>query len=197
MRSIPKILIGGVAAVTLAGLAGLAGARIMTAHVMDVRLPDGSVTRIHYVGDTPPTVRFVPAQMAAPMLSLASDPFGPNAPFLALERMSEAMDQQAAAMFQAANAAAAPALAGSTLTPIDVARLPPGVHGFAMVSTTSGDGFCTRSIQYQASAPGATPRVLTRASGDCGADQRRPALSVTSGRTPEARKTEPRPARTI
>jgi hypothetical protein len=53
MRLVRKAILAGAAAIALAGTAGLAAAEIKNAHVLDVRLPDGSLAQIQYVGDTP------------------------------------------------------------------------------------------------------------------------------------------------
>jgi hypothetical protein len=183
MRPLRKAILAGAAAITLAGVAGLAAAEIKNAHMLDVRLPDGSLAHIRYVGDTPPTVTFGSAPIAHLTLSPASDPFGPESPFAALERITEAMDRQADAMFREVGAQSALALAGPDLTQVDVGKLPAGVQGFSMVSTMSGNGVCTRSVQYRSPGEGKPPQVVTRTSGACAADQKRPALSVTAGST--------------
>ena len=180
MRPLRKAICAGVAAVALVGVAGLAVAEIKNAHVLDVRLPDGSSAHIHYFGDTPPTVSFAPAPMALSVRSPASDLFGPDSPFGALERMSQAMDLQADAMLREAAAQSGLAFAGPDLMPIDVAKLPPGGQSFSMVSTLSGNGVCTRSVEYRSLGDGKPPQVVTRTSGTCAApDEKRPALSAT------------------
>jgi hypothetical protein len=188
MQPVRKAILAGAAAIALVAVAGLAVAEIKNAHRLDVRLPDGLVADIRYVGDTPPTVSFTSVPMARLALSPASDPFGPDSPFAALERISEAMDRQAAAMFQEVNAQSALALTPPDLRPVDVGTLPRGASGFSMVSTMSGNGLCTRSIQYRSLGEDKPPQVVTRASGACTADQRRPALSVTSGSSAETSK---------
>jgi hypothetical protein len=181
MRPLRKAIAAGAAAIALVGVAGLAAAEIKNAHVLDVRLPDGSLAHIRYVGDTPPTVSFAPAPMALSIFSpMSDDPFGPGPAFAALERITQAMDRQADAMLR--EASAGPGLfTGSDLTPVDVGNLPPGAQGFSMVSTLSGDGVCTRSVEYRSLGDGWSPQVVTRTSGACAADQKRPAPAVTSG----------------
>ena len=47
-------------------------------------------------------------------------------------------------------------------------RLPPGATGYTVISTLSGSGVCTRTIQYHSTGHG-QPQVLTRTSGQCAA----------------------------
>ncbi|HTK33999.1 MAG TPA: hypothetical protein VL358_01770 [Caulobacteraceae bacterium] len=185
MRPPRKAILAGAAAIALLGVAGLAAAEIRNAHVLDVRMPDGSSARIRYVGDTPPTVSFAPAPLALSIPSPAYAPFGPESPFAALERITEAMDRQADAMFREVGAQSGLAFAGPDLTQVDAGKSPPDVQGFSMVLTTSGNGVCSRSVQYR-SFGDKPPQVVSRTSGACTADQKRPALSVTSGSAAEA-----------
>lgn len=185
MRHLRKAILVGAAAIALVGVAGFA-AEFKNTHQLDVRLPDGSLAHIRYVGETPPTVSFAPPPMALSIFSPASDLFGRGAPFAALEQISEAMDRQAEAVLHDASAQSRLALTGA-----DLMQLPPGVQGFSMVSTMSGSGVCTRSVQYRSLADG-KPQVVTRTSGSCTADQKRPVLSATAGATTAA----PRPERT-
>lgn len=180
MRPPRKAVLAGAAVIALAGVAGWAAAEINNAHVLDVRLPDGSTAHIRYVGDTPPTVSFAPPPMALSILSPASDPFGPDSPFAALDRISQAMDRQADAMFRDVAAPPAPQLVGPGLMQVDIGKLPPGTQGFSMVSTMSGNGVCTRSVEYRSVGEGKPPQVVSRTSGSCAAQDKRPALSATS-----------------
>ncbi len=179
MRPLRKAILAGAAAIALVGVAGLAVAEIKNAHVLDVRLPDGSLAHIRYVGDTPPTVSFAPAPPAFSIFSPASDPFGPGSPFAALEQISQAMDREAEAMLR--EASARPGLfTGPDLMQVDVGKLPPGARGFSMVSTMSGNGVCTRSVEYRSLGDGKPPQVVTRTSGACTAEEKHPAPSMTA-----------------
>ena len=181
MRPLRKAILAGAAAIALVGVAGLAAAEINNAHMLDVRLPDGYLAHIRYVGDTPPTVRVSQTPEANSIFSPAADPFGPDSPLAALERISQAMDRQAEALLREANAQSWETFAGPDLMQqVDVGKLPPGVQGFSMVSTISGNGLCTRSVQYRSLGDGKPPQVMTRTSGSCRADEKRPAPSVTS-----------------
>ncbi|HEY2660684.1 MAG TPA: hypothetical protein VGI79_13250 [Caulobacteraceae bacterium] len=192
MRPLRNAILAGAAAIALVGVCGLAAAEIKNAHQLDVRPPGGFRAHIRYFGDTPPTVSFAPAPMALSILSPASDVFGPSSPFAALEQISQAMDRQAEAMLREANAQSRLAFTGPDQMQVDVEELPPGAQGFSMVLTMSGNGVCTRSVQYRSLGDGKPPQVVTRTSGSCTADQKRPALSATAGSTTAA----PRPERT-
>lgn len=182
MRPLRKAVLAGAAAITLVGVAGLAVAEIKNSHVLDVRLPDGSVAHIRYVGDTLPTVSFAPASPAFSIFSSAYVPSGPGSPFAAMEQIPQAMDRQAEVMLR--DAGARPGLlTRPDLVQVDVGKLPPGARGFAMVSTMSGDGVCTRSLEYRSLGGGKPPQVVTRTSGACTAGEKRPAPSVTSAST--------------
>lgn len=181
MRPLRKAIFAGAAAIALVGVAGLAVAEIKNAHVLDVYLPNGSSAHIRYVGDTPPTVSVAPPPMALSILSPAADPFGPDSPFAALDRMSQAMDRQADAMLRDIAAQPMPALVEPGLMQIDIGKLPPGAQGFSMVSTLSGNGVCTRSVQYRSLGDGKPPQAVTRTSGSCPAQEKPSPLSATSG----------------
>jgi hypothetical protein len=170
LRNVILISAGVIATV---GFAGGAAARdrinqSQATHVMSVRLPDGSLERIRYAGDPPPEVRFerLPASPFAFMPVF--DGFGPASPFADLERISAAMNRQAAAMLDEAG--------GLTLSDpddlmrIDFSHLPRGTRGYTVISTMSGDRACTRSLRYFNSGNG-KPQVETSTSGDCGAMQ--------------------------
>ena len=179
MRPLRNAILAGAAAIALVGVAGLAIAEIKNAHVLDVRLPDGSLAHIRYVGDTPPTVSFGPPPPVLSVLSPAYDPFGPDSPFAALERISRAMDRQAEAMLR--EASARPGLfTEPDLTQVDVGKLPPGAQGFSVVSTMSGHGVCARSVEYRSLGDGKPPQVVTRTSGACSSDEKRRAPAVTA-----------------
>jgi hypothetical protein len=83
-----------------------------------------------------------------------------------MQRISAEMDREAAAMFQRVDALAARAQSGE---PINVAfgNLPPGSSGYSYISTMSGNGVCTRSVEITATG-NQTPRVVSHSSGNCG-----------------------------
>jgi hypothetical protein len=183
MRPLSTVLLAGA---IVAGLAGLAAAEIKNTHLLTVRLPDGSIEQIRYTGDTPPRVS---VNNPAPFMAFApiADPFGDDPAFVALARMSAAMDQQADAMLHQVADLPRPALNGSGgLMTVDATQLPPGVSGYSFVSTISGSGVCTQSMEYTSAGNGQAPKILTKSSGDCGAtpSARRPAVVAAPAPAP-------------
>jgi hypothetical protein len=155
MRTLKIALLAGVG---LLGAAGLAAAAGNDAHVLNLRLPDGSVEQIRYTGDTPPQVRVA---QPAPAFIVFN-------PFAEMERISAAMDRQEAMMMQQASSLEAGAVPRG-LMQVNVGGLPAGVEGFSMVSTVSGNGVCTQSVQYTSTGDGKPAKILTKSSGDCSA----------------------------
>jgi hypothetical protein len=169
MRNIRTSLLVGVAAVAIAGLSGMASAQSADTHVMTVQLPGGGTEEIRYTGNTPPQLVFTtgPASLAGfdPMPSL----FGFEPPFAMMERISAEMDRQAAAMFARADNLTAQVPSNPTqLTEAGLRGLPPGSASYSFVSTMSGNGVCTKSVEITSTGNGAAPRVVSRSSGDCG-----------------------------
>jgi hypothetical protein len=94
---------------------------------------------------------------------------GPASPFAVLDRISAAMDGEAAALFRRAEAMAAqPWAASGGLTEAAMRNLSPGTRGFSYVSTMSSNGACTRSTEITSTGNGSPPRVVTHSSGNCG-----------------------------
>jgi hypothetical protein len=176
-----KAYLAATAMIAVAGFAGLAAAQSKNVHVMTVRLPDGSLEQIRYQGDAVPQIRLEAEPAAFAVLAPSADGWSP---FAELERISAGMDREAAAMLQDAQAGPALGLYGAN-GPIPVAfgRLPPGASGFSMVSTSSGDGVCTRSVQYRSLGDGKAPQVVAHASGDCGGSASGPATHSVSPMT--------------
>jgi hypothetical protein len=46
--------------------------------------------------------------------------------------------------------------------------MPPGTASYTMVSTWSGNGVCTQSVEITTPANGGKPRVVSHSSGNCG-----------------------------
>jgi hypothetical protein len=159
-------LLAGLASVVLAG--GALAAREAKMHVLSVALPDGSVEQIHYSGDVAPQIILAPA--AAPMMpaDFFASAFGPDSPFAEMERISAEMGRQSEAMLRqvAAMAAQQPA-AGGNVTPAAFANMPAGTFHYTMVSTSSGAGTCTQSVQVTSMGEGQQPKVTNSSSGDC------------------------------
>ena len=164
MRNLRTLLMigAGIVAVT----AGSAFARDMM-HEMTVRLPDGSVEQIRYIGDTPPTIRLDnPAHRVR--VPVADDLFSAD-PFAELERISAEMDSQAAQMMQVFDRIGPPMAAPGALPGllnVDMGKLPPGVQGYSVYSVTSGGKTCSQSIRYMSDGHGA-PKVEKASSGAC------------------------------
>jgi len=157
MQIMRTVLVAGVAAIALAGASGLALAQGSDSHVLTVQLPDGAVEQIRYTGDVPPQIILAPR----------AEPIG--SPFAMLERLSAEMDRQAAVMFQAMDTLAAQPFPG-TLTEAGMRGLPGGGQTYSIVSTGSGSGVCSRSIEVTYTGHG-QPKVVSQTSGDCGAER--------------------------
>jgi hypothetical protein len=160
MRIIPTALLAGVAAVALAGTA--------FAHTMTVRLPGGATETITYSGNVAPQIAFGPTPIAA-----SPDwAFGPASPFAFVQQISAEMDRQAAAMMNQMNQLQAVALRqmanGGQPIEVNMTNLPPGAQSYSFVSTLSGGGACTQSMQIISNGPGRKPQVVTHSSGNCG-----------------------------
>ncbi|HEV8679784.1 MAG TPA: hypothetical protein VGQ90_10445 [Stellaceae bacterium] len=163
MRTFRRSLLAGVATIAI-GLSGAALAQSSNTHVMTVQLPYGGTAQIRYTGDVPPQVTFSEGPAAlAPLPSL----FGTDSPFAALDRISVEMDRRMAAMLRQAGTLAAQAGFGQ---PSEAAlrNLPPGGRSYSFVSTMSGNGVCTQSVEITAQGNGRPPRIVRHSSGNCG-----------------------------
>jgi hypothetical protein len=169
MRNVRTALLAGAAAVAVAGLSGVATARDLNTHLMTLQLPDGGVAEIRYTGDVPPQVVFNPAPASWDTFMPVSSVFGPGSPFAMLERISAAMDREAASLMrQAEMLADVPAFGAHQPIEAALPNLPPGTQSYSMVSTWSGNGVCTRSVEITSPANGGQPRVVSHNSGNCG-----------------------------
>ncbi|MGN6271164.1 MAG: hypothetical protein ACTHM0_14865 [Sphingomonas sp.] len=181
-----KVLLGGLAS---AALAGTAVAAEHAVHVMNVAMPDGSVAKVRYVGDTPPQVRIVPvAVRAVPMVPVAMiDPS-----FAAMDRMMAAMDAQADAMMrQAAMLQQMPATA-APLQHADMKTVPGGTVSYSYVSTTSSNG-CTQTVRMTSDGSSDQPQVIRTSAGKCDGAKVTPAVAdgAAPAKTVKAVETEP------
>jgi hypothetical protein len=166
MRLTRKAALAGIASLAVAGAALAAEAQHF--HTMNVQLPDGAVAHVRYSGDVAPTVTidrgsalrwFDPADALAGL-----DP----APFAAVDRMAAVMDRQAAAILRQARLGASAAGPGEPgLDLLAAGGLPAGAIGYSLVSESTTNGNCTRSIEVIRAAPTAKPNVVTHQSGDC------------------------------
>lgn len=184
MRSISKLALAGLGLVALTGGAALA----QEMHVMKVALPDGSVAHIRYAGDKPPQVAVVPvAQRIAVPIMLAQPMASPFADF---DRVFADMDRRMAAMMQQARMLASqPVDSSGRLETVNLGKLPAGTVRYSFTSTTSGNGTCTRSVQYTSDGSTAQPKVVSQSSGDCSA-MAKPVTKVSA----PAPKAAPAPA---
>jgi hypothetical protein len=190
MRNVRTAILAGVAAITIAGLSGVAAARDLNTHVLTVEVPGGGVAEIRYTGDVPPQVVFSPA----PATLSASTPlgafFGSASPFAELARISAAMDRETASLIrQAEQLARAPAFGGTPPIEAGLRSLPPGTTSYTMVSTWSGNGVCSQSVEITSPVNGGKPRVVSHSAGNCGSAP----SSVDSIGTPTVPAPTPRP----
>jgi len=162
MKLIQTALTVGAGALLLSGAFAVAAAAGPATHVMTVRLPGGAVEQIRYSGDVPPQVRLSP-QFGSFDVGWPAAFFEPS-PFAELDRISAAMDREMAAMMRNADAVAA----SPGIVEIDAGKLPPGSESYSFVSTSSGNGYCARSVQIVSPGEGRKPQVVSRSYGDCG-----------------------------
>jgi hypothetical protein len=165
MRTVRHALLAGVAAIAVAGFSGGAFAQTPQVHVMTIRIPGGGVEQITYTGNVAPqvTVNTAPRPAEAALPSL----FGPDSAFAQFERISQEMDWQADALLRETAMLAAAQPSFGQLQATDFADLPAGSQGYSFVSTMSGNGVCTQSMQI-ISTGNAPPKVVTHSSGACG-----------------------------
>lgn len=176
MKSWKTAILTGTAALVVAG-AGVAWARAPYSHVLVVSLPDGAVEQIRYSGPVAPRVTLAPVAQTASADGLLFAPFVPvsffetafgvDSPFAYFDRMAADMNRRAEAMLREAAALdAAPSASGPVWASWDA--LPAGSSRYSIVSTTSGNGVCTRSVRITARGDGKAPQVVRQSSGDCG-----------------------------
>lgn len=177
MRMPSRTYLFGAAALALLG-AGVAEAATARLHTMNVAAPDGSQIQVRYFGDTAPQVEVVPVEAAAEAGD-AGDAGVMADPFMAMARISAAMDARMDAMMQQAalvqrhaaqmrqqavaggNAQGAPGL-------ILAGAMPAGSHVTYYSSSTDARG-CTRSVSYSSDGSGAAPKMTQAASDGCDA----------------------------
>nr|WP_314467636.1 hypothetical protein [uncultured Novosphingobium sp.] len=167
----------GAAALALLG-AGVAEAATARLHTMNVDAPDGSQIQVRYFGDTAPQVEVVPVEAAADV-SDAVDGRVMADPFMAMARISAAMDARMDAMMQQAalvqrhaaqmqQQAVAGGNAQGASGMILAGDMPAGSHVTYYSSSTDARG-CTRSVSYSSDGSGAAPKLTQAASDGCDA----------------------------
>jgi hypothetical protein len=175
MRKSKALLVVGLSAAALLGLAGFAAAQSHArTHVLTVRLPDGSLEQIRYTGDVAP--RVVVSAQAAPvvMANPVAAPFDWNAPFALLDQISAQMDRQSQAMMREIDALAMP---GAGMAAFGG---PAFDQGLSFASSITGNGTCGHSVEVTQSSQGKA--VVRRTWGDCAKTPaaKAPAQSATS-----------------
>jgi hypothetical protein len=166
MRTTRTLLVVGVAALAIAGVATAAA---INTHTLTVRLPDGGVERIIYTGNVAPRVEVAPPVAATSGAWQSAAVFDDPA-FAAMDQISAQMDREMAAMIGQADTLGSRTLAGSgPLTIASTGDLPAGAQSFSFVSTSSGGGVCSRSVEITSAGEGQKPRVVSQSFGHCGA----------------------------
>jgi hypothetical protein len=178
MRMIPKIILAGLASLASAGAAAAAQPDV---HILNVRLPDGSVQQVRYRGDVPPRFIAVPIRVRpAPVAN----------PFAAMERMRAEMDRRMEAMMRLAARGEA---AGPGVTMVSTGRaLPPGTVSYSSVTTSNGAATCTRSVRVVSMGPDEPARVERTSAGDCATAASAPSPKAKPPQAP--RSVKPREA---
>lgn len=159
-----------VAAVVLASAGGLAYAQSPAPqnpdmHVMNVRLPDGSLQRIEYTGNVPPRIEIVPVSQLSPAQVRIAE-----SPFTMMRRISAEMDAQMAQMFQAF---------GPMMSPPGTAPITAAFGGMP----AAGSGVCVHSVQVTYNGSG-QPHVVSQTAGDCGGSNARSSAPAALPTTP-------------
>ena len=191
MRTLNKVLLGGVTVALIAGSAVAYAAAKPSVHHLTVMVPGIGVERIDYTGDVAPKVVLEPDAFG---LDAAWPGFA--APFAQMDRFVSQMDRMAAqADRQMATTLARfqdmPLNSDGALNSAAFSNLPAGTQSYSFVSTMSGNNVCTRMIRVTSAGDGARPQVVSQSSGDCGAAGH--ALSQPSGVTQAALHATPAP----
>lgn len=162
MRKAHTIILAGAAALLVGSAAVAATAKL---HHMNVRLPDGAVAQIEYVGDVAPKVTIAPAPGMRQVAVI--DPFAQMDQVMAsMQARHRAMMAQMAAMQRAAaDAPQAPSEPGQQLTAAGDAPRGTGYSMVSVSSSTDANG-CTHTVETRSNGAGA-PQVINTSSGTC------------------------------
>jgi hypothetical protein len=191
MKSHSLTLVVGAAALAFSGLAPAAAGSPPNRHEITIQLPGGGAERIEYTGEAP-RVAFAPAPFGWPWMAPVD--FWAPPSFVGFEQMSADIERRMDALFkdQQMLLTGGPLPEGTTF-----ANLAPGAVSTTWVSTSFGNGFCTRETRISKASAEAKPEVVSRQSGDCGSkslakpmDSKLPAhgggVIETSLKTPQA-----------
>jgi hypothetical protein len=187
MRTIHKMLIGGLGTALLAGAAFAATHE----HVMTVKLKDGAVAHIAYFGDTPPKVQVVRGQ---PQEVAFADGFG--SPFAEMDRISAMMNARTDQMMQqvaAMQKGAAAMQANDASHIVAFSNMPKDAHvHYSYTSTTVGADGCARTVSWTSNgATDAQPKMVKTSSGACDAPKDGAKAKPLLTAAPKAAETTP------
>lgn len=157
-------LIVGIAAFAVAGTA-LAGN--FDRKVMTVNLSDGLAARVEYQGDVAPKVI---VESHSPELAAAWSR-STWVPFTIFDRISTDMDRQFDAMVHRVHMLdTLPADDMDLMNRASDQALPAGSARYSYVATSSGNGFCVRSVKITSEGANQKPRITSSTSGECAAE---------------------------
>lgn len=162
MSKLPAIALGAIAA---AAIAGSAPAADRNAKVMNVPLPDGSVARVEYYGDVPPTVT------VEPRVAARGDfwAWRPLPAFGNFDQLLEQLNRQTREMMRRIEQMSRQPPGGRPgLNVASHGSLPAGTSSVSVVSVSNEAGTCTRTTEVVSQGPGKPPKVTTSVSGNCG-----------------------------
>lgn len=168
MRKLRTAFLTGATALAVAG-AALAASRDM--HVMNVGLPDGSVARIEYAGDSAPKVVVAPTPAMAPVGSLGAFDM---TPFAAFDRIAASMNRDMDTMIHEISAGPVPPSRDGMIGFAALSKISPGTVHYQFVSSSDGSTTCSRSVEVTSFGPDQKTRVVSNSSGDCTPTNRAP-----------------------
>jgi len=161
MRKLRTAFLTGATALAVAG-AALAASRDM--HVMNVGLPDGSVARIEYAGDSAPKVVVAPTPAIAPVGSLGAFDM---TPFAAFDRIVASMNRDMDTMIHEISAGPVPPSRDGMIDFAALSKMSPGTVHYQFVSSSDGSTTCSRSVEVTYLGSDQKTRVVSNSSGDC------------------------------
>ena len=96
------------------------------------------------------------------------------------DRIAADMDRQMDAMFRQARMLETAAVGDAPFDQAGFGALPAGTVSYRFVSTSTGNGVCSRSVQVTSLGAGQQPKVVSSSSGDCGAPAHATAPAVAA-----------------